>query len=30
MLSEDTEWAEAKENANYHNAWFLPEFITFQ
>jgi len=27
MLSEDTEWAEAKENANYHNAWFLPEFI---
>jgi hypothetical protein len=27
MLSADESWVEAKQNANYYNAWFLPEFI---
>ena len=27
LLSKEETWVEAKENAAYHNAWFLPSFI---
>ncbi|MBO9570918.1 MAG: acyl-CoA reductase [Chitinophagaceae bacterium] len=30
ILSDDIQWVAAKEKASYENAWFIPEFVSFQ